>query len=99
LFCFAVNGVSTFHHTKIGVTKQINKNYARFSISVHCMARRGNLAFKVLSTLGIVSNIKDLLQSRHTYSAHSPKRHFEFTKLINMMETKALKMFKNVKTH
>jgi len=99
LFCFAVDGVSTFQGTKTGVIKQINTNYAPFSIGVHCLAHRGNLAFKALSTLGIVSIIKDLLQSCHAYFAHSPKRHFEFTKLINMMETKGLKMLKNVKTH
>ncbi len=94
-----VDGVSTFQCTKIGVTKQINTNYAHFSISVHCMAHRGNLAFKVLSTLGIISSIKDLLQSCHAYFAHNPKRYFEFTKLTDMMETKGLKMFKNVKMH
>jgi hypothetical protein len=99
LFCFVVDGVSTFQCTKIGVTKQINTNYAHFSISVHCMAHRGNLAFKVLSTLGIISSIKDLLQSCHAYFAHNPKRYFEFTKLTDMMETKGLKMFKNVKMH
>jgi hypothetical protein len=99
LFYFAIDGVSTFQGTKIGVTKQINTNYARVSIGVQCMAHRGNLAFKALSTLGIVSSIKDLLQSCHAYFAHSPKRHFEFTKLTNMMETKGLKMFKNIKTH
>jgi hypothetical protein len=99
LFCFAIDGVSTFQGTKIGVTKQINTNYACFSIGVHCMAHRSNLAFKALSTLGIVSSMKDLLQSCHAYFVHSPKKHFEFIKLINMMETKGLKMLKNVKMH
>jgi hypothetical protein len=98
LFCFEVNGVSTFQGTKIGVIKQINTNYAPFSIGVHCMVHRCNLAFKTLSTLGIVSSIEDLLQSCHAYFAHSPKKHLEFTKLISMMETKWFKMLKNVET-
>jgi hypothetical protein len=62
------------------------------------MVHRCNPAFKTLLTLGIVSSIVDFLQSCHAYFAHSPKRHLEFTKLTDMMETKELKMFKNVKT-
>jgi hypothetical protein len=76
----------------------MNINYAPFSIGVDCMAHRCNLAFKIFSSLGIINNIKDLLQSSHAYFAHSPKWHLEFIKLIDMMETKGLKMFNNVKT-
>jgi hypothetical protein len=43
LLCFGANGVGTLKGTKIGV---------------HWMAHRYNLAFKTLSTLGIVSNIE-----------------------------------------
>jgi hypothetical protein len=88
LLCFGVNGINTFQGTKIGVIKQINTNYAPFSIGVHCIAHRCNLAFKTLSTLGIISSIEDLLQSCHVYFAHSRKRHLGFTKLTSMMETK-----------
>jgi len=63
------------------------------------MAHKCNLAFKTLLTLGIVSNIMDLLQNCHAYFVHSPKRYPKFTKLTDMMETKELKMFKNVKTY
>ncbi len=91
LLRFGANEVGTLQGTKIGVIKQINTNYAPFSIGVHWIAHRCNLAFKTLSTLGIVRNIKDLLQSCHEYFAHSPKRHLEFIKLIDMMETKGLK--------
>jgi hypothetical protein len=69
-----------------------------FSIGVHCMAHRCNLAFKTLSSLGIVNNIEDLLQSCRAYFAHSLKWHLEFLKLIDMMETKGFEMFNNVKT-
>jgi len=62
------------------------------------MVHRCNLAFKTLLTLRIVSSIVDLLQICHAYFAHNLKRHLEFTKLIDMMETKEFKMFKNVKT-
>jgi hypothetical protein len=98
LFCFGVNGVSTFRGTKIGVIKQINTKYVPFSIGVHYIARRCNLTFKTLSTLGIVSSMKDLSQSCHVYFAHSPKKHLEFTKLTSIMETKWFKILKNVET-
>jgi hypothetical protein len=62
------------------------------------MVHRCNFAFKTLSTLGIVSNIEDLLKSCHAYFAHNPKRHFEFTKLTYVVETNWLKMLKYVKT-
>jgi hypothetical protein len=63
------------------------------------MVHRCNFAFKTLSTLGIINNIKDLLQSCHAYFAHNAKRHFEFTELTDVMETKGLKMFKYMKTY
>jgi hypothetical protein len=40
LLCFGVGGVNKFQGIKIGVIKQINTNYAPFSIGVHCMAHR-----------------------------------------------------------
>jgi hypothetical protein len=90
LLYFGANGVGTLQGTKIGVIKQINTNYAPFSIGVHWIVHRYNLAFKTLSTLGIVSSIKDMLQSCHAYFPHGPKRHLEFIKLTDMMETKGL---------
>jgi hypothetical protein len=39
-----------------------------------------------------------MLQTCHSYFAHNLNRHLEFIKLIEMMETKGLRMFKNVKT-
>jgi hypothetical protein len=98
LLCFGVDGVSIFQGTKTRIIKHINVNYAPFSIGVHCMVHRCNLAFKALSSLGTMSSIEDMLQTCHSYFAHNPNRHLEFTMLIEMMETKGLKMFKNVKT-
>jgi hypothetical protein len=95
--CFGDNGVNAFQGTKIGVTKQINTNNAPFSIGLHYMTHRCNLTFKTLSSMRIVNTIKCLQQSYHSYFVHSPNKHLEFTKLINMMETKGLKMFKKVK--
>ena len=45
-----------------------------------------------------MSRIEGLLKSSHAYFKHSPKRHLEFVKLAKLMETKGLKLLKNVKT-
>jgi hypothetical protein len=34
----------------------------------------------------------------HGYFSHSPKRHLEFQRLVQTLETKGNKIFKNVKT-
>jgi hypothetical protein len=39
-----------------------------------------------------------MLQTCHSYFAHNLNRHLEFIKLIEMMQIKGLRMFKNVKT-
>jgi hypothetical protein len=38
------------------------------------------------------------LQTLHSYFANSPKKHLQFTKLVEFMETKENKIFQNVKT-
>jgi hypothetical protein len=98
LLCFGADGVSTFQGAKTGVTQQIQSKYAPFAVGVHCMAHRCNLAFKTLSQLDIMNRIEGLLASSHAYFKHSPKRHLEFMKLAELMETKGLKLLKNVKT-
>jgi hypothetical protein len=57
------------------------------------------MQYGTLFSLGIFSSIEDLLQSCHAYFAHNPKNHLEFIKLTNMIETKGLKNFKNMKIH
>jgi hypothetical protein len=98
LLCFGADGVSTFQGPKTGVTHQIQSKYAPFALGVHCMAHRCNLAFKTLSQLDVMSRIEGLLKSSHAYFKHSPKRHLEFVKLADLMETKGLKLLKHVKT-
>ena len=59
---------------------------------------RTNLAVKTLSSLPVVNRIEDLLQTLHSYFARSPKRHLEFVKLAEILETKGLKILRQVKT-
>ena len=62
------------------------------------MAHRMSLIIETLSLYLLVSNIEGLLASLHTYFNGRPKRCVELVKLIDIMETKGLKMLKCVKT-
>jgi hypothetical protein len=56
------------------------------------------LVGQTLNHFPIVSQIEDMLQNYYMYFSHSPKYHIEFTKLVELMEIKILKILHNVKT-
>jgi ribosomal 50S subunit-associated protein YjgA (DUF615 family) len=60
----------------------------------HCI----NLAMQTLSKLPLMSHLENLLQTLHSYFAHSPKRHLNFIKLEKFMCTRRNKILQNVKT-
>jgi hypothetical protein len=47
-----------------------------------------NLVIQTLSHLQMVSIIEGLFQTLYNYFSKSPKRHLEFFKLVELMETK-----------
>jgi hypothetical protein len=98
LVCFTTDGASAFQGSKNGVLKQIKEKYAPFAIGVHCCTHKLNLCARSLSTLTVMHAIEDVLQATHSYFAHSPKKIAEFRTLAQLMETKGLKLLKNVKT-
>ncbi len=83
--------------TKLGVTLQIYDVQALHSIGVHCIAHKTNLVVHILSHLQIVSRLEGLLQTLYIYFSTSLEMHLEFTKLVKLMETKGVKILKNVK--
>jgi hypothetical protein len=98
LVCFGANGVSTFQGSRNGVTVQLQKSKAPYLFGVHYMAHRTNLVVEQLSNLLVVIKIESLCKNIHSYFSHSPKRHLEFTKLAEIVETEGLKILNNVKT-
>jgi hypothetical protein len=66
-------------------------------IVVHCMAHHTNLVVQALSMFRLVKHIENLLQTLHVYFACFLKRHLEFTKLAQMMETKGNKILGKIK--
>ena len=98
LICFGADGVSLFQGCRNGVSKELLENWCPFVLQVHCYGHKFNLFVKTLSDLEIVGEIEDLVKVTHAYFSHSPKKYSEFHCLALLMETKGLKLLKNVCT-
>jgi hypothetical protein len=98
LLCFGADGVAAIQGARTGVSKKLLQDHAPFASAVHCWAHKLNLAFKALGNLDIMHAIEDLLKVAHSYFAYSPKKFAEFHSLAQTMETKGLKLLKNVPT-
>jgi hypothetical protein len=57
-----------------------------------------NLVVEALDKLPILQKIESLLIDLYSYFCKFPKKHIEFCKLAEVMETKGLKILKNIKT-
>jgi len=98
LIYFGADGVSAFQGKRKGVSKQLKESWAPFVHAQHCLAHKLNLVYKILSELPIFDACEELLRLTYNYFTHNPKKHNEFQELAQLMETKGLKMLKNVKT-
>jgi len=63
------------------------------------MAHKTNLTIVVLSKLPFVFCIKSMLQFLYSFFANNFKKFLEFTKFVKTLETKRLKLLRNVNTH
>ncbi len=98
LMCLRTDGVSTFQGVQSKVIALMKTQQTPFLIGIHCMTHKTNLVMQSLSSMPMVSKMEDLFQSIYGYFFSSPKHHLEFTKLVEIVETKGLKVFQNVKT-
>jgi hypothetical protein len=85
-------------HLHPSVTKQIHTTCVFHSFEVHCMAHFFKLVVQTLLSLPLVMHHENLLQCLYSYFTHSPNRHLELTKLVNIMSTKGNEILQNVKT-
>ncbi len=53
-----------------------------------------NLAMQTLSKLNMVCRLENLFQTLYAYFSESPKKHLEFNKLVEIMETQDNKLLK-----
>jgi hypothetical protein len=75
-----------------------SKKIAPFASSVHCHAHKVNLAVKTLFELDVFHCIEELMRLSHAYFAHSPKKYNEYKSFAQTIDTKGLKLLKNVTT-
>jgi hypothetical protein len=76
----------------------LKEGFAPFVILVHDFAHRTNLEVEALSGLPVVQKLETLCKSLHAYFSGSPKRHHEFRKLAEVVETEGLKILNKVAT-
>jgi hypothetical protein len=98
LMTFGVNGVFVFQGVRSWVIKEFFYGWALHSMGMHCMAHKTNLTIQILFHFPMVNIIKGLLSTLYNYFYKNFKRHLEFTKLVEVMETRGAKILKNVKT-
>jgi hypothetical protein len=79
------------------MTFQLKEKYVPYMMGQHCMAQRMNLVVQVLLNLSMVAKLEHLLQSLHSYLSNSFEQHFEFTKLVEIVEIKGLIFLQNEK--
>ena len=56
------------------------------------------MVVEAFSDLPVVARIEEMLGSLYAFFAHSPKRHLEFVKLAEVMQSKGLKILNNIQT-
>jgi hypothetical protein len=98
LVYFGADGCSAFQGRKNGIIVQIQKNFSPFASSIHCHAHKVNLAVKTLSELDVFYCIEELMRLSHAYFAHSLKKYNEYKSFGQTIDTKGLKLLKNVTT-
>jgi hypothetical protein len=69
------------------VIQHLKEGFTPFVIPVHDFAHCTNLAVEALSGLPMVQKLETLCKSLHAYFSGSPKRHLDFTKLAEVVET------------
>ncbi len=98
LLCFGANGMNMFQGGKTRMTKQIKDSWPPFSMGVNCVAHRITLTMQTLGDLIFIAKIEGFKLNMYGHFSHSPKRHLEFQRLVQTLESKGNKILKNVKT-
>lgn len=82
LVCVGADGASVMQGQRNDLCVRLQLSVAPYMISIHCMAHRMNLAFKIVSKFPSVSNVEYLVRDVHAYFFRSPKQFLEFQKFV-----------------
>ena len=74
---FGADGVNTFQGHKMEVTTQFREKWAPFSVGIHCISHRCNLAVETLSKFAMIARIESVPTKLHSYFYRSTSRHIE----------------------
>ena len=97
LVCVGADGASIMQGQKNGLCFKLQLLDAPFMISIHCMAHKMNLAFKIVSKFPLVSKVEELVRETQAYFCRSPKRFTEFQQFAGCI-TDGKKLLKYVDT-
>jgi len=70
--CLGVDDVSTFQGIKFRVIVLLKTQHAPYLIGIHCMAHRTNLAMQSLSSMPMVSELKNMFWVVYGYCPNFP---------------------------
>ena len=82
LVFFGADGALVMQGHKCVLCKKIKNDLAPYTIPIHCMAHRMNLAFGIVSDFGCVSKVESLIKEIYQYFCRSPKRVWEFQHFV-----------------
>jgi hypothetical protein len=97
LVCVGADGASVMQGQRNGLCVKLQLSASPYMLSIHCMAHRMNLAFKIVSKFPLVSKVEALVREVHAYFCRSPKRFLEFQKFADGV-TNGKKLLKDVDT-
>ena len=83
LVCVGADGASIMLGQRNGICVKLQLLASPFMISIHCMAHRMNLAFKIVSKFPLVSKVEELACETCTYFFRSPKRFTNFQQFVD----------------
>jgi hypothetical protein len=72
--CVGVDGALAMQGKRNGLCVRLQLPSSPYMLSIHYMAHRMNLAFKIVSKFPLVSKFEYLVQEAYAYFCCSPKR-------------------------
>ena len=73
LLCVGVDGASVMQGRRNGICARMQLSASPYILSIHCMAHRMNLAFKIVSKFSLALKVEYLVCEVHAYFCRSPK--------------------------
>jgi hypothetical protein len=97
LVCVGADGASVMQGKRNGLCVRLQLSASPYMLSIHCMAHRMNLAFKIVRKFPSVSKVEYLVREAYAYFSRSPKQFSEFKKFVDGL-TNGNKLLKDVDT-